>query len=313
MVQSRDSRTTRRRAIVYALLVALCLLLLGASSTAPIQELRQGVGFALSPIQSALTGATRSVTSVFSAITEIAQLRRDNQALATRVQQLEAETRRLESVAAQNQQLTRLLGIRASLDYDTLAAEVIGRQVSPSERIVVLDRGTDDGVAIGDPVLAGEGALVGSVMEASSNRSVVLLLNDTRSVVIGLVESSRATGEVDGRLSAPLAMINIPSTDEVVVGDSVVTAGLDLGQEIRSPFPRGLLIGRVVDVRTDPNTVVQTALLEPAATLEKLEYVLVITDFESVPADEPEASPSSEPSRDPDETARPSGDPSPAP
>ncbi|MDQ3448268.1 MAG: hypothetical protein M3432_03710, partial [Chloroflexota bacterium] len=69
----------------------------------------------------------------------------------------------------------------------------------------------------------------------------------------------------------------------------------------------------VVDVRTDPNTVVQTALLEPAATLEKLEYVLVITDFESVPADEPEASPSSEPSRDPDETARPSGDASPAP
>ncbi|MDQ3448969.1 MAG: rod shape-determining protein MreC [Chloroflexota bacterium] len=313
MVQSRDSRTTRRRAIVYALLVALCLLLLGASSTPPLQELRQGVGFALSPIQSALTGATRSVTSVFSAITEIAQLRRDNQALATRVQQLVAETRRLESVAAQNQQLTRLLGIRASLDYDTLAAEVIGRQVSPSERIAVLDRGTDDGVAIGDPVLAGEGALVGSVMEASSNRSVVLLLNDTRSVVIGLVESSRATGEVDGRLSAPLAMINIPSTDEVVVGDSVVTAGLDLGQEIRSPFPRGLLIGRVVDVRTDPNTVVQTALLEPAATLEKLEYVLVITDFDSVPADVPAASPSSEPSAGPDQSGQPSGDPFPAP
>ncbi|MDQ3406694.1 MAG: rod shape-determining protein MreC [Chloroflexota bacterium] len=285
MVQSRDSRTTRRRAIIYALLVALCLLLLGASNTAPMMEIRQGLSFAVSPIQSALTGATRSVASIFSTISQIEQLRRDNQALATRVQQLEAETRRLESVGLQNEQLTRLLGVRASLDYETLAAEVIGRQISPTERIVVLDRGTEDGVAVGDPVLAGEGALIGSVMEAAANRSVVLLLNDTRSVVIGLIESSRATGEVDGRLSGPLAMINIPTTEAVVVGDRVVTAGLDLGDGIRSPFPRGLLIGRVVDVRTDPNTVVQTAMLQPAATLEKLEYALVITDFQSAPAE----------------------------
>ncbi len=299
MVQSRDSRTTRRRAIAYALLVAFCLLLLGASNTAPMLEVRQGIGFALSPIQSALTGVTRSVTSVFSVITQIEQLRRDNQELSTRVQRLEAENRRLESVALQNEQLTRLLGVRASLDYDTLAAEVIGRQISPTERIVVLDRGTDDGVTVGDPVLAGEGALIGSVVDAASNRSVVLLLNDTRSVVIGLVESSRATGEVDCRLSGPFAMINIPSTDAVTVGDRVVTAGLDLGEDIRSPFPRGLLIGHVVDVRTDPNTVVQTALLAPAATLEKLEYALVITDFESVPIDEPEAGPSSAPSPEP--------------
>lgn len=299
MVQGRDSRTTRGRAIVYALLVALCLLLLGASNTPPMLEVRQGVGFAVSPIQSALTGITRSVTSVFSAITQIEQLRRDNQELSTRVQRLEAETRRLESVGLQNEQLTRLLGVRASLDYDTLAAEVIGRQISPTERIVVLDRGADDGVTVGDPVLGGEGALIGSVMDVASNRSVVLLLNDTRSVVIGLVESSRATGEVDGRLSGPLAMINIPSTDVVMVGERVVTAGLELGEDIRSPFPRGLLIGHVVDVRTDPNTVVQTALLTPAATLEKLEYALVITDFESVPIDEPEASPSSAPGTDP--------------
>ncbi len=305
MVQSRDSRTTRRRAIVYALLIASCLLLLGASNTAPLMEVRQGLSFAVSPLQSALTGATRSVASIFSTISQIEQLRRDNQALATRVQQLAAETRRLESVGVQNDQLTRLLGVRASLDYDTLAAEVIGRQISPTERIVVLDRGTEDGVAVGDPVLGGEGALIGSVMEAAANRSVVLLLNDTRSVVIGLIESSRATGEVDGRLSGPLAMINIPTTDAVVVGDRVVTAGLDLGGDIRSPFPRGLLIGRVVDVRTDPNTVVQTALLEPAATLEKLEYALVITDLVSDADRSPDANPdpsvpiSQEPAPDP--------------
>ncbi len=311
MVHSRDSRTIRRRAIVYALLVALCLLLLGASNTAPMLDIRQGLSFAVAPIQSALTGSTRSVASIFSTISRIEELRRDNQALAIRVQQLEAETRRLESVALQNEQLTSLLGVRASLDYETLAAEVIGRQISPTERIVVLDRGTEDGVSVGDPVLGGEGGLIGSIMEATSNRSVVLLLNDTRSVVIGLIESSRATGEVDGRLSGPLAMIDIPTTEAVGIGDRVVTAGLDLGHDIRSPFPRGLLIGRVVDVRTDPNTVVQTAMLQPAASLEKLEYALVITDFRSVPAEGPGQSPaeSLEASPDASPSASPSGGP----
>jgi hypothetical protein len=59
-----------------------------------------------------------------------------------------------------------------------------------------------------------------------------------------------------------------------------VTAGLELGGGVRSPYPKGLLIGQVVDVRRDANAVVQTAYLQPAANLDKLEFVLVITDYE---------------------------------
>ena len=59
-----------------------------------------------------------------------------------------------------------------------------------------------------------------------------------------------------------------------------MTAGIELGGGVRSPYPKGLLIGQVVDVRRDANAVVQTAYLQPAADLERLEYVLVITDYE---------------------------------
>ncbi len=291
MITSKATRTARRRAIAYALLVALCLLLLGASNTAPLTELRRGIGFALTPLQSGLSSVTRSATSVFGAITRIEQLRNETLDLQRRVQELEVENQRLESARIENEALTELLGIRSGFEGDTVAAQVVGRQFSLSERIVALDRGTDHGLSVGDPVLGTGGALVGSIMQTGPSSSLAVLLNDPRSIVIGLVESSRATGEVEGRLASSLAMTKIPTTEVVAVGDLVVTAGIQLGGDVRSPFPRGLLIGRVVDVQPDPSDVIQTALLEPAASLDKLEYVLVITDFQPVDIPAPGASP----------------------
>ena len=64
------------------------------------------------------------------------------------------------------------------------------------------------------------------------------------------------------------------------IGEEVFTAGIELGGGIRSPYPKGLLIGRVVDVKRDPNDVVQTVYLEPAADLDHLEFVLIITDYQ---------------------------------
>jgi rod shape-determining protein MreC len=291
-LQGRTGRAqTRRRAIVYAALVSLCLLLLGGSGTAPMRELRDGIGFALAPLQSALSGVTRSVTSVVGTLAEIDRLHRDNDVLQARVAELERQAQELETLRIENQRLSQLLALRASFEHQTVTASVIGREISQFERIVVLDRGAEHGVELGDPVVAGSGGLAGSVMEVGANHSVVLLLSDRRSVVIGLIEDSRATGEVEGRLAQSLAMTKIPSTDAVAVGDRVVTAGLALGSDIRSPFPRGLLIGRVVDVQSDATAVVQTAYVESAAVLDKLEYVLVVTDFQPVAAPSPGASP----------------------
>ncbi len=106
----------------------------------------------------------------------------------------------------------------------------------------------------------------------------VMLISDTRSLVTGLDTRTRATGEVTGRLAAPLAMSNIPVTDKIAVNDRVVTAGIDLGKRFRSFFPKNIPIGRVVDVEQEPGSIVQTALVQPAADLEHIEDVLVLTD-----------------------------------
>ena len=164
---------------------------------------------------------------------------------------------------------------------------------------------------MGDVVLADGGALVGRVVEVGPNFSRVLLVSDTRSTVIGLVEPSRATGNIQGQLGGALLMTQIPTTEEVKVDDVVVTAGIDLGDGVRSPYPKGLLVGRVVDVQRDAASVVQLALVDPAVALDKLEYVLVITDYEGGIPIAPE--PSGSPDAGGAESASPDASPSEAP
>ena len=117
----------------------------------------------------------------------------------------------------------------------------------------MLDKGTDDGIAVGDVAVAAGGALAGRVVEVGPDSAKVVLLTDAESTVIGQLTTNAATGEVVGQLGGVLIMRQIDSGDVVAVGDEVVTAGIELGVGVRSPYPKGLLVGQVVDVQRDAN------------------------------------------------------------
>ena len=274
------TRGARRRGIVYALLLAATLLLMAFSSSTPILELQKGIGYAFRPLQSFMADVVRGVNSMAGAVTEIDQLRRTNEALQLDNQRLSAENARLDEIKRENELLTGLLQLRSGLEYKTVAASVIARESSEFRRVVSIDAGTEESVKVGDVVIAAGGALAGRVIEAGTNFANVLLINDTSSTVIGQIQSSAATGEVIGQLGGVLVMQNIDSTERIQIGEEVVTAGIELGSGVRSPYPKGLLIGQIVDVSRDANAVVQTAYLQPSAELDKLEFVLVITDYE---------------------------------
>jgi len=305
------SSAARREIAVYVALLVICLLLIAFSNSGPLLELRKGVGFALSPIQDTLRQGTRSVTSVFSTINDIDQLRQQNEDLTRRIQEVEADNQRLQSLAVENQQLAALLEVRSSLSYDTVAAEVLNRLTTEQERVISIDRGSDAGISVDDPVVAEGGALVGKVIEVGPNFSRVLLVNDTRTNVAGLIETSRALGDIRGNGERPLQMTNIPATDEVNVGESVVTAGIELETGVRSTYPKGLLIGQIVEVTREPNQLFQTALVQPYAALDRLEYVLVITDYEGGLDASPQPGSSIEPAVTSSPAATPLAQPSP--
>jgi rod shape-determining protein MreC len=274
------NHTARRRGILFTILVAVSLLLMAFSSNPLLLEVQRGLAFAFRPIQGALDGVADSVSSVATAITEIDHLRVENAQLHDENERLEAENGRLEPLRRENDQLTALLQLQSGLEFETAAARVIARETSEFRRVVTIDVGSDRGVAVGDIVVAAGGALAGRVADVGPGSAKVTLLSDPGTTVVGELASSGATGEVVGQLEAALIMSKIDATEEVTIGDEVITAGIVLGEDIRSPYPRGLVIGQVGQVVRDPNAVVQTAFLMPAADLSRLGFLLVILDYE---------------------------------
>jgi rod shape-determining protein MreC len=274
------NKAARRRAMAYATLLVVSLVLMSISSNPLIRELQHGIAFAFKPIQQVLDGVAGEVSSIATTIAEIDHLRQENATLRADNDLLTAESRSAAELRRENEALTALMQLRNGLKYETRAVTVIARESSEARRTLVVDRGSDDGLEVGQVVIGAGGSLVGRVVEVGSSIAHVVLISDPTSTVTGQLLSTSATGKVVGQLGGALVMTDVDSAAEVAVGEEVFTAGIELGGGLRSPYPKGLLVGRVIDVTIDPNEVVQTVFLEPAAPLDRLEFLLVITDYE---------------------------------
>ncbi|MGZ8502783.1 MAG: rod shape-determining protein MreC [Candidatus Limnocylindrales bacterium] len=275
------TRAARRRGIAFAALLVVSTLMMAFSSNPTVREIQNGVSFAFRPLQGAVHDVAAGIASVADAVTEIDRLRIDNTTLLAEIERLRNENAQNDEIRRENEVLTGLLQLRAGFDYQMVAATVIARESSEFRRMVVLDHGTNDGIEVGDVVVVSGLALAGRVTEVGPDSAKVVLLSDGEFRVIGQLSTNAATGEVIGQLGAGvLVMRQIDSSEVVTIGDEVVTAGIELGGGVRSPYPKGLLLGQVIDVRRDANDVVQTAYLQAAADLDKLEFVLVITDYQ---------------------------------
>ncbi len=275
-----SNRQTRRRGILFVILLAVTLLLMAFSANPYVRELQNGVSFALRPLQGALASVADSVNNVVGAVTEIDTLRIDNNALRDENERLANENARLQGVKRENDQLTALLQLQSGFDHATVAARVIGRDPIENRQMVTLDKGTDDGVENGDVVIVQGGAVAGRVTDVGPNFAKVTLISDSSSTVIGQLATSGATGEIVGQTGDVLIMRNIDAAVEVTEGEEVYTAGIELNGGVRSAYPKGLVVGSVVDGEVSANDVVQTAFIAPAANLSSFELALVITDYQ---------------------------------
>ncbi|HEY7846938.1 MAG TPA: rod shape-determining protein MreC [Candidatus Limnocylindria bacterium] len=273
-----------RTGLWFAAFTIISLLLLLASQTDPALTLQRISARALDPVRQTIGGIGSGIAGVFGTIGEIDRLRTENDDLRRRLAAAEQRIAELQEAAVENAELRELLGLTESLEMDLLPVRIISRDPSNFTWEIGIDAGTDQGVAVGMPVVGsadGAGALAGSIVSVGGDTATVRLIVDTRSSVVALDQRTRALGLVQGQLGGQLVMVQVDVTDELAEGDQIVTAGLELADDAaRSPYPKGLLIGHVQAVQEDSNALTQTGFVRPALDFRGLERLMVVTDYQ---------------------------------
>lgn len=220
------------------------------------------------PLQGVLDSGIRTIADTWNHYLWLVGTERQNEQLQAENQRLKAEIAHLEEVRLANQRLRKLLAFRDEIKLTALPAQVVAVDASSWFRTVVIDKGSEDGLREGLPVVVAEG-VVGRTLEVAPYQSRVLLLTDASSAVAVLIQSSRSRGVCRGN-GQGLTLEYALSREQVSPGDAVITSGTG------GIFPKGLPVGRVTDVRQEKYGLFQGIDVEPAVDFSRLEEVLVL-------------------------------------
>jgi rod shape-determining protein MreC len=233
----------------------------------------------LNPLVAAQTWISsryQAIQDFLTSPSDITRLRQDNARLEAEVARLQGQIIDLQQQISEVQVLSSLLGfVRSNPENKYITAAVIGKDTSPFLRYVIINRGSDDGLRRGMPVVTSQG-LVGRVAAVLPNAARVQLITDEAAQVNVRLQRSGAEGLLSGSLTGDVGMQKIPQDASVDVGDVVLTSGLG-GQ-----YPADLMVGQVTGVRRLTYELFQSASVQPAADFSQLKIVLVITNFKPI-------------------------------
>jgi rod shape-determining protein MreC len=205
---------------------------------------------------------------------DLGHVRDENQDLKKTVDRLRLEQAALLEDARQGQRLQALLGFQEKYIYTTVAAQAYGSSGSDRSHVFYIDKGAHEGLKPDMAVITADG-IVGKVRDVFSHTAQVLAVNDATSGAGVILETTRIRGILRGDAVGRLEVVGILADQRIQPGEKVLTAGGDL------IFPRGLPVGVVEKVVRDPDRdSFIDILVKPAAHLERLDEVLVITSTE---------------------------------
>jgi len=259
-------------AILAFLVIGILLLALGGYLT-PISRL------ALSPFISGQTWlASRyvAVRDFMTAPRDVTRLTQLNAQLESEVARLQSQIIELQQQNSELQVLSALLDFaRAHSENEYLTAAVIGRDISPFLHYIIINRGSDDGLRRGMPVVSSQG-LVGRVAAVTAGGARVQLITDPGTAINVRIQPSGAEALLQGSITGDLTVEAIPQDANIQSGDLVLTSGLG------GNYPANILIGQISGVRQRPVELFQNATVQPVVDFSQLEIVLVIVNFKPV-------------------------------
>jgi rod shape-determining protein MreC len=254
--------------------IAVLLLLHEGGQLQPIENV---VNTVLDPIERAASGVFGGFGNLFGAVRDLNELRTRNAELEKANQDLLTEIAQLRGLEGENGVLRQLLNFtQENPQYKYQTAAVIGRDPSPYLRYITINAGSREGLQPGMPVVTSGSTLIGRVSNVGLRSSKVQLLNDLSSAVNVRLQTSNVTGLATGQQDGSLLVQYLPIGAKIADNDIALTSGLG------GNLPRNLVVGQITGVEKKDFDVSQSAQLRPAADYDRLDVVLVITNFEAI-------------------------------
>ncbi len=263
---------------VLVILTIFCVVLIGVTSFSDgwLTPLRTGVGYVLIPIQ---TGVNKVGVMNYEELADYTKLKTaldENRRLKEEIDRLTEENNRLSAEQFELQRLRELYELdQEYMQYEKTAARVIANDSGDWFQVFRVDKGSADGVSVGNNVMAG-GGLVGIVTDVGAHYATIRSIIDDSSRVGAMAIQSGDTCIVGGDLTVyvegRLRISNIQKGADVKDGDRIVTSN------ISSKFLPGILIGYATDITLDNNQLTSSGYLIPAAQFHNLQEVLIITE-----------------------------------
>ncbi len=199
----------------------------------------------------------------------LVNIKKENQSLKDANQELLARLEVHAELQKENDRLNQLLEFKSKTKMELISARVMSRDLVSDHNTIHINKGSRDGLKAGQAVIA-VGGVVGHIFKPESFTAQVMLITDRYSVVDGIISRSRSRGIVEGKNAASCALRYVEKSEDVQVGDLVVTSGLD------NIFPKGFPIATVESVENKSYSVSLKVELKPVVDPDKVEEVFVI-------------------------------------
>ncbi|MGH9229868.1 MAG: rod shape-determining protein MreC [Acidimicrobiales bacterium] len=264
--------TGSRTRFAVLVLASVTLLTVGLRDAPVVREVREGASAVIGPVEGAVDTVTAPVRNAWHGVTDYDDLRRENEELRARAEAVEAEGVQASDAQRQLAELSASLDLPWAGNVETATARVVSGPRSNFSHAIEIDKGTDDGIAVGMPVVTGAG-LVGRITQATGGGSTVELLTDpgfrvgVRLATTGDLGTARGRGR-DDPLSVDSAIS--PGT-KVPEGTGVVTSGVD-----RSAYPPGIPVGTVASSRQGSGGLALALDVDPLVDVDQLSYLSVM-------------------------------------
>ena len=267
--------TKIRNVLIIAVLLAVGFAVL--SSLIGMDLPSMAVQYVITPLRTGVSHLRDQAEQLYSYMFEYEALAAENEALKEKLAQMEDEARRADAVSRENDRLRELAGLLDDHeDYVVQEAYIIAWNSGDWSNTLTINRGSSAGIEPNMCVITSNGQVIGLVQEVGPNYAIIKTVLDSSLEISATIASSGYSGMVKGNYvdgnENYLRMDYLPSSAVIRNKDQVVTSGSIV-------YPKGLILGYVVDAGFGDTGVAKFAVLEPAADIDTLEQVFIIKDY----------------------------------